>query len=732
MKKLLSLLSGVLLVSAAAFCALGAVISAFSLEVDMRSLLYVILAAAVVAVALVTFFKTIGVLIYLVPAAVFLYWVWSEALIGARGALFRLTSELNVWLPVPVLFEGAIAAPRELLLFFAAVGALLIAPLVIAVCRRRSAIFTILLTLPIVALSLLIESYPPIVWYLIGIFAVYVTMALSTALQPADVQRRAIAVLPALALSLALCGGAYLVAQLEPPPRDEVIGALEERITLAVSNISPSARFTGYGWPRLDGSAWRMDESRVSVADAGRRDLTGEVLFEVTVDKFGIYYLRGYSLSRFNGRTWVSGTIESFYEQDESPFEMARFNIEKYNELYSDNAISETTLTVTRRGDDSDLMYMPYYSVANAGAEYEYTVAFFDVGERLFTYAEYVSDALQDTVLYYPAYTQQRESVYKTIDETTAEALRFIAQTAGIDMYGERVKIAAQVAEYISSAAEYTLTPQVTPDNEDFALYFLRESKQGYCIHFATAATLMLRALDVPARFVCGFVATVPHDGATATLTDEHAHAWVEVYYSDVGWVPLEVTPGGGHTSAQRDFLPDITPTPNIDDDYIEAGLVTPPPTTPPPGGAPTPRPTTPPPSGNTENGELGGAEADGAENNLVPRIIIFAAICLIIIAVLLLPRRIITLRIRARLFQHPNTNTAVIHAWRYILRLYAVGSPQKEIEAIALKARFSSYTLSEQERDIVVAFAKRHAAAVYNTKSDFQRIIMRYIWCLY
>lgn len=79
--------------------------------------------------------------------------------------------------------------------------------------------------------------------------------------------------------------------------------------------------------------------------------------------------------------------------------------------------------------------------------------------------------------------------------------------------------------------------------------YFLNTSGEGYCVHFASAATLMLQAMDIPARYASGYV-VFPKDfekteeGYTAVVTDARAHAWVEVYVDGFGWVPYEVTPG--------------------------------------------------------------------------------------------------------------------------------------------------------------------------------------------
>ena len=59
----------------------------------------------------------------------------------------------------------------------------------------------------------------------------------------------------------------------------------------------------------------------------------------------------------------------------------------------------------------------------------------------------------------------------------------------------------------------------------------------------------MFRLLGVPARYVTGYVVTPEEftedgDGYTAQVPDTQAHAWVEVYRSGKGWIPVEVTPG--------------------------------------------------------------------------------------------------------------------------------------------------------------------------------------------
>lgn len=83
----------------------------------------------------------------------------------------------------------------------------------------------------------------------------------------------------------------------------------------------------------------------------------------------------------------------------------------------------------------------------------------------------------------------------------------------------------------------------------DFFQYTLEQSKEGYSVHYATAATLMLRYCGVPARYVEGYFLSEEEAanykaGDCIRLTDENAHAWAEYYLDGIGWIPFEVTPG--------------------------------------------------------------------------------------------------------------------------------------------------------------------------------------------
>lgn len=101
----------------------------------------------------------------------------------------------------------------------------------------------------------------------------------------------------------------------------------------------------------------------------------------------------------------------------------------------------------------------------------------------------------------------------------------------------------------LMSNTSYTRTPGIMLGNTDVADKFLFESKKGYCVHYATAATLMYRMYGIPARYVTGFKVSADSfkenaDGQWSTaVTDSAQHAWTEIFIENYGWVPVDVTP---------------------------------------------------------------------------------------------------------------------------------------------------------------------------------------------
>lgn len=71
------------------------------------------------------------------------------------------------------------------------------------------------------------------------------------------------------------------------------------------------------------------------------------------------------------------------------------------------------------------------------------------------------------------------------------------------------------------------------------------QTRRGYCVQFASTMAVMARWLGIPARVAVGFASGTEDDKGRHMVGVHDAHAWPELYFQGVGWVPFEPTPGG-------------------------------------------------------------------------------------------------------------------------------------------------------------------------------------------
>lgn len=109
------------------------------------------------------------------------------------------------------------------------------------------------------------------------------------------------------------------------------------------------------------------------------------------------------------------------------------------------------------------------------------------------------------------------------------------------------------LTDYLKSSYVYSLDLSPVPSGRDPVDWFLFDVKKGYCEQFATAETMMLRSLGIPARLVTGY-STGEYDPILnqAVVRERDAHAWVEVWFTGHGWVQIDPTPGVPALAATR------------------------------------------------------------------------------------------------------------------------------------------------------------------------------------
>ncbi len=102
---------------------------------------------------------------------------------------------------------------------------------------------------------------------------------------------------------------------------------------------------------------------------------------------------------------------------------------------------------------------------------------------------------------------------------------------------------AEAVEAWIGDHTAYTLDVPPPPAGADPVDHFLFTSRRGWCEPIASAMTVMLRSVGVPARFATGFQPGTrnPITGVYDVAMSD-AHAWVEVWVPHDGWVAFDPT----------------------------------------------------------------------------------------------------------------------------------------------------------------------------------------------
>lgn len=105
----------------------------------------------------------------------------------------------------------------------------------------------------------------------------------------------------------------------------------------------------------------------------------------------------------------------------------------------------------------------------------------------------------------------------------------------------DRAYVGAVLAHFRNQAFFYTLSPATLGANPIDE--FLFDTREGFCEHYASAFTFLMRAAGIPARVVTGYQGgeVNPYDG-TLTVRQYDAHAWSEVWFEDSGWTRVDPT----------------------------------------------------------------------------------------------------------------------------------------------------------------------------------------------
>ncbi|HLZ47440.1 MAG TPA: transglutaminase domain-containing protein, partial [Candidatus Limnocylindria bacterium] len=102
---------------------------------------------------------------------------------------------------------------------------------------------------------------------------------------------------------------------------------------------------------------------------------------------------------------------------------------------------------------------------------------------------------------------------------------------------------AEAIETYLRNTYKYSTVVKPAPAGRDPVDYFLFDLKADFCEYFASSMAVMLREVGVPSRVVEGFTPGELDNSQRYAVKELNAHAWVEAYFPQYGWIEFEPTP---------------------------------------------------------------------------------------------------------------------------------------------------------------------------------------------
>ncbi|MGY2077890.1 transglutaminase family protein [Blastococcus sp. SYSU DS0828] len=173
---------------------------------------------------------------------------------------------------------------------------------------------------------------------------------------------------------------------------------------------------------------------------------------------------------------------------------------------------------------------------------------------------------------------QQRFGALPELDPAITDLVAGLTEGAGTP-YERVLRIQAYLTDR-SNGFVYSLSTAPGTSGDDL-VDFLR-LKRGYCEQYAGAMAVLVRQTGLPARVALGYTPGDVSPDGTRLVTSDDAHAWVEVWFQGIGWVPFDPTPLAADRQVELPWSPRTTAQERLDAaPAVPAPSVAPPPAAP-------------------------------------------------------------------------------------------------------------------------------------------------------
>lgn len=588
------------------------------------------------------------------------------------------------------------------------------------VCLRKgSAVSVVAGILPLAACLVVTDTMPDIFWLFPLIFGLSLLVMTQLARRRDGLQGAKLTAVLALPLGAILALLLFLMPGSQHPEAGETAQAISdwfEGMILHIDKTTDGELVLNFG---------TNAKRKVNLDSLGNRRERETPVMEVTAGDSGRLYLRGRSFTNYDGKSWTpSQNVTETY------------GLEKEFYQYLNNTNAPFSVEVRTYGAQKRL-YLPCYpdeswdlvdgQLENEDREKQYKFYACSLKsnwrEYCGNYVPYTTGEVSEEYLALPEHTRRsaRTILRRDLDIYTNEGGLLSPETVV-----ESFQWVDAIEEYVKNSADYDTKPGKMPASaEDFAIWFLEENDKGYCVHFATAAVVLLRTAGIPARYVEGYtVQTVA--GETTIVRDKMAHAWVEYYVNGVGWVILDPTPAAAITPAET-----TQPTAQTEQTEAPTEPVQTQPTAPSETG--TTKPTAP--SGTAAIGGVTGGDGTASHWEMPRWLLPLVEILGAILAVFLLTWGQWRLRReKIRRSQYGGSpNARGLARWRETERLCRIlkKEPPEELRVLAEKAKYSPHVLTGEELSRFTA-AQNDLIRQMRRQKWYRRVIYRLIYGAY
>ena len=460
-------------------------------------------------------------------------WLFSDLEAGTASLLYRLTRQYNSvhgWGILKLTYLTADDMELLLWLPLSFLGAWIALFTTWGICNRKTVLpGTLPGLLCLLACLIVTTTVPDGIWlylFLFSLLLICLTHTLRREQEAGANKLTAIAAIPlAVMLLLLFILSPASTYEGEATARDTLNGILDSEVVQQVfGELTP----VGNSGSSVSGSTVRLDAVGIRVRS------NAEVL-QVHTEYSGTLYLRGRALDSYDGISWTDsgqGTPSLYWPEADALTHLGE-------------------VTVQTRFAHM-MLYVPYYVRSMDLADVTKVLA---NDKKLTKYSFSAGRIPNETELKaltgedqdFDRYIHLTESVKKWAEPLALEI------TAGKQSVYEK---AQAIADYVRSSAKYSLNTDKMPGRErEFVKWFLEDSSTGYCVHFASSATVLLQAAGIPARYVTGYMTPVGKDCYTA-VQEQDAHAWAEYWLPGFGWMILEATPAAEAEPEVEETIP--------------------------------------------------------------------------------------------------------------------------------------------------------------------------------